>query len=221
MTEAEWLQESDPEFLLDHLEGHASARKLRLLALACCQRVEHLLTDERSRASIATVEVFVNGQASPAEREAAFARAQAVIEDQFDPTTAEPDATWVACVVAQPSALQAARDCTTNVPYILSADDETITDSEFRQVVSLVRDIFGNPFRPISLLDPAWLKWDDATVTRLTHRIYDERRFEDMPILADALEEAGCTRVDILEHCRGPGPHVRGCWVVDRILGKE
>ena len=83
-----------------------------------------------------------------------------------------------------------------------------------------LRDIFGNPFRPVTL-DHAWLRWNDGAAVAIAQRIYDERRFQDLPILADALEEAGCTSGDILEHCRGPGPHVRGCWVVDLVLGKE
>jgi hypothetical protein len=58
-------------------------------------------------------------------------------------------------------------------------------------------------------------------VTALAQSIYDQRRFADMPILADALAEAGCTNADVLNHCRQPGEHVRGCWVVDLLLGKE
>ncbi|MGH7174582.1 MAG: hypothetical protein ACRELG_30310 [Gemmataceae bacterium] len=85
----------------------------------------------------------------------------------------------------------------------------------------LLRDIFGPlPFRPI-VLDLAWLAWSDGTVRRLAQAIYDERAFERMPILADALEEAGCADADILNHCRQPSEHVRGCWVVDLILGKS
>jgi hypothetical protein len=84
----------------------------------------------------------------------------------------------------------------------------------------LVRDIFGNPFRP-SYLDPAWLAWRGGVIPKLARTIYDERCFTDLPILADALQEAGCTDPDILGHCRGPGPHVRGCWVLDLLLGKE
>jgi hypothetical protein len=81
------------------------------------------------------------------------------------------------------------------------------------------RDIFGNPFRPVAI-DPGWLAWSDGTVRKLAQATYDDRRFDLLPILADALEEAGCTDADILAHCRGPGPHVRGCWVVDLLLGK-
>jgi hypothetical protein len=81
----------------------------------------------------------------------------------------------------------------------------------------LVRDIFGNPFRPVTV-DSAWLS---PTVVSLATRIYDDRAFDRLPILADALEDAGCTNADILNHCRQPGEHVRGCWAVDLVLGKE
>ena len=84
----------------------------------------------------------------------------------------------------------------------------------------VVRDIFGNPFRPAAV-DPAWLRWNDGTAVAIAQKMYDDRDFTSMPVLADALEEAGCTNADILEHCRRPGEHVRGCWVVDLLLRKE
>jgi hypothetical protein len=80
-----------------------------------------------------------------------------------------------------------------------------------------LRDIFANPFRPAAF-DPAWRT---PIVRRLAEAIYDERAFDRLPILADALEEAGCANADILSHLRGPGPHVQGCWVLDLVLGKE
>jgi hypothetical protein len=83
-----------------------------------------------------------------------------------------------------------------------------------------LREIFGNPFRPVAV-EPSWLRWQDGTVVRIARAIYDERAFDRLPILADALEEAGCTNTDILSHCRQSGGHVRGCWVVDLLLGKE
>ncbi|WP_232069784.1 hypothetical protein [Gemmata massiliana] len=82
---------------------------------------------------------------------------------------------------------------------------------------NLVRDIFGNPFRPV-LFSPSWRT---TTATTLVARMYESREFGAMPILADALQDAGCDSADVLDHCRGPGPHVRGCWVVDLVLGKE
>jgi hypothetical protein len=84
----------------------------------------------------------------------------------------------------------------------------------------LVRDLFGNPFRPVAL-DLAWLRWNEATVMKIAQAIYADRRFGDLPVLGDALEEAGCHHADILGHCRSQGKHARGCWAVDTVLGKE
>ncbi|MBA4064588.1 MAG: hypothetical protein C0501_12920 [Isosphaera sp.] len=80
----------------------------------------------------------------------------------------------------------------------------------------LLRDIVGNPFRPVTA-DPAWVT---STVVQLAAGVYAERAFDRLPILADALQDAGCDHPDVLAHCRGLGPHVRGCWVVDLVLGK-
>jgi hypothetical protein len=87
------------------------------------------------------------------------------------------------------------------------------------RMAGLLRDIFANLFRPITI-NPTWLTWHDGLLVSMARQMYGSRDFTDMPILGDALEEAGCTDKDILSHCRGPGPHVRGCWVVDTILGK-
>jgi hypothetical protein len=83
--------------------------------------------------------------------------------------------------------------------------------------MAVLRDVFGNPFRPVSF-DPAWRT---STAVALAAGMYESRDFGAMPILADALQDAGCDSEDILNHCRGGGPHVRGCWVVDLVLGKE
>jgi hypothetical protein len=89
--------------------------------------------------------------------------------------------------------------------------------SEDRALANLVRDVFGNPFRPVEIDS----QWRTTNVAALAQTIYEERAFERMPILGDALEESGCDNTDILNHCRQPGEHVRGCWVVDLLLGKS
>lgn len=113
-------------------------------------------------------------------------------------------------------------------PYALAVHRTKMTEGDrFEQAhadeqsscAALLRDIFANPFRPVAL-NPTWLEWTHGTIPKLAQAIYDDRRFSDMPILADALEEAGCRNASILEHCRIPGEHVRGCWVVDLVLGK-
>src|SRR5262249_11112152 len=85
---------------------------------------------------------------------------------------------------------------------------------------SLLRCLFGNPFRP-AVLEPGWPRWNDGMIVRRAQAIYDGREFDRLPVLADLLEEAGCRDVQLLGHLRGPGPHGGGCWAVDALLGKD
>lgn len=87
-------------------------------------------------------------------------------------------------------------------------------------MAAFLREIFGNHFRQF-VIDPTWLDWNDSTVVKLAQNIYHERAFDRLPVLGDALEEAGCHDADMLAHCRQPGQHVPGCWVVDLLLGKK
>jgi hypothetical protein len=84
----------------------------------------------------------------------------------------------------------------------------------------LMRCVYGNPYRPVAIA-PEWPRWKDGTVRNIAQDIYDERAFDRLPILADALEEAGCANRDVLNHCRSDAAHARGCWVVDLILNKK
>jgi hypothetical protein len=120
------------------------------------------------------------------------------------------------------------RELTDEVRQDPNGREPTAQVTEFRNAVqrermaqaTLLHDLFGNPFRLI-VIEPFWIRWKNGTIPKLAQAIYDERRFADLPILADALEEAGCESADLLGHCRQPGEHVRGCWVLDRLLGKE
>jgi hypothetical protein len=96
---------------------------------------------------------------------------------------------------------------------------ESAEPGETGAQAALLRDVFGNPFRRVTLA-PAWLSWRDGTTAKIARALYQDRAFERLPIVADALEDAGCDNPDMLAHCRGEGPHVRGCWVVDLLLGK-
>jgi hypothetical protein len=111
---------------------------------------------------------------------------------------------------ALPHAYDAARNAARYAHQALSLPDE-------RVYPDLLRDIFGNPFRPLTF-SPVW---KTSAALSLAATIYDERTFDHLPILADALEDAGCNDAAILSHCRRPGPHARGCWVVDVVLGKS
>jgi hypothetical protein len=97
-----------------------------------------------------------------------------------------------------------------------SVESDIEPDPHEYQQVKLLYDVIGNPFRPVKV-ERDWLT---STVVALAGRFYQAKDSTLMPILADALQDAGCDSDDILDHCRGPGPHVRGCWVVDLILGK-
>jgi hypothetical protein len=231
MTEEEWSSHSQPEeWLLSArvmhlLHGKTSARKLRLFAVACCQRVKHLLQDERSRFALEMAERHADGRAS--DEELAQAERAAVDVANADEGDCQPDvaraaAAYVAAknvLTAVDPALWHAADTTlcysTNQP--VNCRDESRFNSQLLLRWRLLHDVMGNPFRPAAL-DSAWRT---PSVVSLAQAIYDERAFDRMPILADALEDAGCTDPSILEHCRGGGVHARGCWVVDLLLGKE
>ncbi|HEY7330950.1 MAG TPA: hypothetical protein VH592_25155 [Gemmataceae bacterium] len=226
MTEAEWLSATEPTPMLDFLRGKASDRKLRLVAVACCRRIWRSFTDECSRRAIEVAEQFADEKATIEELgKACISARQAVEQVNWDVVRQAACATaWL------------------NISSEISGDSDynsgiaTAMDFAVREVgkggrvheaalenkgqTDLLREIIGNPFRPVSL-DPAWLTWNDGTIPKLAQVIYDERAFDRLPILADALEESSCDNADVLGHCRQPGNHVRGCWVIDLILGKE
>jgi hypothetical protein len=96
-------------------------------------------------------------------------------------------------------------------------DFDLVYKEAHRNQCAVLRDLVGNPFHQVQV-DPSWIHPNDSAVKKIARAIYQERQFNDMPILADALEEAGCDNEDILSHCRSEGLHVRGCWVVDLLL---
>jgi hypothetical protein len=220
MTEAEWLACADPTLMLAFLRDKAGDRKLRLFACACCRRIWHLLTDERSRRAVEAGEEVVDARTNSDRHALRVARKDAMnAERDSDALPARAarsvvarsayEASWRASRFAALAAPNARRDIPLATPEV---------QAELAAQTSLLREIAGPlPFRPVTL-NPAWLT---PTVKQLAQAIYHEKAFERLPILADALEDSGCTNADILNHCRQPGEHVRGCWVVDLILGKE
>ena len=242
MTEEEWDGCEQPDKMIP-VVAKLPARKLRLFALACCARIDQLITDPRSRAALefATrhVETPINRQKGRAKIEKAGRAAhKEFYAEMFD----FPDERSSACLIR--SCAADAAEATMNVKpwsaaryassfacfavawgimYAAKKSSRThdlpqkVKAPEFAQQAGLLRDIFGNPFRPVAL-DPIWLTSD---VVALARGIYDDRAFDRMPILADALQDAGCNHDDVLTHCRDANAvHVRGCWVVDLLLGK-
>jgi hypothetical protein len=213
MTEAEWLICTEPRRMLPVVSSTISKRKLRLFACACCRRVWDVLPDARSRLAVEVAERFADGQATDAERAAAWSEATAVEPAAIYSVDRRTAALAYARYVAAAATAGFANDA---AAYAIA--DYAATPPEVQ--CDLMRDVFGNPFRPVPL-EPRWLLWGGGVVRELAQQIYNGRRSEDLPLLADALAQAGCKDHDILDHCRSGKGHVRGCWVVDLLLGKE
>lgn len=247
LTADEWDACTDADKMLYAIGLTASKRKLRLLACACCRQVWDCMTEERSQRGVETAERFADGLATKQElamaREGTGAAWNAVMgpawafyaaaraahfaclddEQQFLRARHETRTVvlWSVVLDAESQAVEAeksARYLNREGPLYYAPQREEAVAAEMATQASLLRDIFGNPFRPPQVLNPVWLR---PPVLALAQAIYDQRAFERMPELAVALKQAGCDAADMLAHCRSPGVHVRGCWVVDLLLGKE
>jgi hypothetical protein len=240
VTEQEWLACTDPTPMLAFLRGRASERKARLFAVACCRRIWSLLEDERSRMAVAVAERFADGLATASEVGAARWDADEAYRYR-DSASPHDSAAYVAVSVCLKQARLAAEFAVVYTGY--AVEDDAVRLGSTSQIIdrgkheaqtaeniassSLLRECFGDPFHPVSI-PSAVLAWNESTVVRLAQAAYDNRILPTgtldngrLAVLADALEEAGCTSEDILGHLRGPGPHVRGCWPVDLCLGKS
>jgi hypothetical protein len=243
MTEAEWLSSDDVDEMLRHLGAHLSAgpapRKLRLLCVACCRRLDDLLSHCDARRAVEVAERLADGTCAPDERKTARRAAQAAAElasrsNLEDSLTFSDSAAYAVKEALQKGvpvfsvcfAAREARRKNAGARAYLAKLPRDIADvnraeaarAECEAQCRLLRDIFGNPFRPVEF-SPSWRT---DTVLSLAHQMYESRDFGAMPILADAIQDAGCDNEDILSHCRDAKQvHVRGCWVVDSVLGKQ
>jgi hypothetical protein len=215
LTEAEWLACEDPAPMMDFLRGNASARKLRLVAVACCRHLGLRVAGQELMQAIEAAEGYADGLGS----KAALKRARqgvAAVRHEIPADQAERVPEWVALWLAEVAASENAFGGV--VPEILRLSGLGLLKEEDRPREGLLlRCLFGNPFRPTTI-DPAWLTTE---VLALARSIYDSRSFDRMPVLAEYLDEAGCDDDAILSHSRGPGPHARGCSVIELVLGKS
>lgn len=212
MTEAEWLACSDPIRMLELLGNKCSKRKMRLFVADGVQSLESIFgTEQKVLAEMH--ERVAEGQATEEDLERFLLRDMPELWEHRAPGGNLPSV-WQ-------SARMGVRERFKLAPLEKS---ELVTDAsraaEYAEMCIILRCIFGNPFRPMPLPSSLFVQ-NDVTLVTLAQAIYQDRGFDRLPILADVLEEAGCTDVAILDHCRHPGPHVRGCWVVDLILGKS
>jgi hypothetical protein len=232
MTEAEWLACTDPGPMLDLLRGKASERKLRLFACACCRRIWHLLTDT-GRHAVEAAEAYAEGMLDAETLQAASCAAHQPVDDAIEAANSSYLGFSLGpALSAADAAFEASNGMDSDITRHLvplhaarAAQDALGSGGgECAAQAVLLRDIFGNPFRPITV-SPAWRT---PQVVALAQAAYDQREppagtldLARLAVLADALEEAGCDQANLLAHLRGAGPHVRGCWAVDLLLGKE
>jgi hypothetical protein len=235
MTEAEWLACEDPGKILEFLRGKVGDRKLRLFAVACCRRIWDLFS-ESDRAIVAVAERYADGLANNQERRGAakspFNDGLALLTTSVSMAAqmAQQEVTVAAYIADQAAGKAAMHGCPCPVPEDGSARHlralnrlyrskrwQTAKADEQAQQCHLARDLFIGSVRPVNIV----LGWRTGKVLTLAQAIYDERAFDRLHFLADALEDVGCTNRAILDHLRGQGPHVRGCWVVDALLAKS
>jgi hypothetical protein len=249
MTEPEWLACTDLAPLMTFVQG-LSERKLMLFGCACCYRQWQIIPDGCCKDAVQAAERFADGLCNSVELRRARRRvreAYSVYHYQDHGFHAECATFFAAVDVAAEEEVEVdfslfpvITDYLTFVKFsqvaqliataVTSPDSPTAQaewDRETAAQCDLVRDIVGNPFRPVVIAE-GWLRWNGGTVVHLAQAVYDERILPSgrldtgrLGILADALEDAGCTDTAILEHCRSGGDHVRGCWVVDALLNKK
>jgi carbon storage regulator CsrA len=220
MTADLWARGMDPRQMLVLLPGTTSARKLRLFAVACARRVEGVWNQGTRLDVLDLVERFADGLACP-ELPGALHRLSVLAAEVADRDHLGPSV-FAARAATLPDASQAAvgasREALGACGHTLSADADEAAAR--RAQVSLLHCIFGNPLGPVEIGRDV-LAWRDGLAVAAARRIYESRDFGELPVLADMLEEAGCTDARVLGHCRSAGPHTRGCFVIDLLLAKQ
>ena len=212
------------------LKRDPTERKMRLVGAACCRLGWHNLNHRESRAAVECAERFADGGCSEDELVAVGDAAEKIGLTGIPPSASDPNrrAEYVEHIAVCSAAALARVESNDGWPFwehLVDIINRIIEAAEFEQfglgkpaieaaICDLMRDIFGNPFQTLEL-DTRWLT---PPVVGLARSIYEEHAFDRMPILGDTLNEAGCDRLDILDHCRGSSRHARGCWLIDAIL---
>ncbi len=245
LTEGEWQRCPLPSVMLRYLYAHPNGRKRRLFAVACCRRIA-ALTPPRFLPLVDVAEDYAEGRASQEQLHHAWGCAWWMMEGDED--TLEEGETapcedhdmltqienWAAYCVGRVTEPPETYDYPTHAKEDAAAwvsttagmavsylPEEKIYDdaksrAESMAQTDLLRDIYGNPFRPIDF-SPTWRT---PEALQIAQNMYDAGNFDRMPQLGEALRAAGCQEDAVLEHCQSRLPHVRGCWVVDALLGK-
>jgi hypothetical protein len=231
MDEKTWLTCEDPWPMLQFMRGRAGARKLRLFAVACARQLWGPASEGATAAALAAAEFLADG--GGAGTRATLVRVPAG-EVAIDCSASDPvGPVWPAGggssrkrldAGATPPLLRTVLEQVACGPadpmlprwLLLHLDQAGLS---LARQAELLRDMVRGPFRPI-FFQPSRLRCNNGAAPKLAQAIYQERAFDRLPVLADAVEEAGCDDDEVLGHLRGPGPHTRGCWPLDLVLGK-
>jgi hypothetical protein len=235
VADADRQPDPDPEALLRQLQGKLSVRKLRLFSLACVRRFECFLAHprlEKTRAAIDLLERQVEGLVPAEELHASRAAALEEIERNVRERAL---ANWTGSdmghvLLANDAERAAARHIeltqdfafdvvVDRLPESLSDDEawEVVTGPVRAQLCRWLQDVAGEPSQPVRFRP----EWRTPDAVAIASDMYLRRDFVALPVLAEVLSEAGCEDPPLLRHCREPGEHIRGCWVVDLVLSKE
>jgi hypothetical protein len=223
MTEAEWLECVEPIEMVNFVGHKASDRKFRLFAVACCESSRQLLLNKDHRQNLEIASRFADGMATERELAEAYKRANDFACGFYYSSDTErevrrwAEATAVADANAVIRPLYYMESSAADAAWMIHRAGHRNPN---KRLAALAKDIFGNPFRPV-IVDLPGVSRDQSAAGKLAQSIYEVRTFDRLPVLADTLEAAGCDNAALLGHLRGPGPHVRGCWALDLILGKE
>jgi hypothetical protein len=225
MTKAEWLACTDPLVMLQHCESLLSERKWRLYRVACCRSIWRHINHGHGQRAVLVAERFADGEATLQEMTESCEAVRAITDPGWqsfrnghDSRLESTRRTLCALTATADAASEELRfGSGPNVAYALGTYQSAASLAEFARQASFLRCLVGEAFGPPVIVS----EWRTTTAVALAAHVYDSRDFSVLPILADALEDAGCDNTDVFDHCRGPGPHVRGCWVVDALLGKE
>ena len=232
MTKAEWMACTDPAPMLRFLQGRVSERKFRLIALGCCRQLWGRTADRVTSAALAIVDQLAEAGALQTRMGSVRVPAgEAVLNcgaseplESLSAGDKDGVSTQVFISALPPllASILADLACLRTNPALLTRLLGFLTRTGLPSVrqTALIRDIVRGPLQPIRFR-ASWRTWSSGVCLEIARRIYKERAFDQLPILADALEEAGCDDADILGHCRAGGEYVRGCWVIDALLGKS
>jgi hypothetical protein len=222
VDEPTWLTTTDPVAMLVHLRANGpqpSDRRLRLFLCAGCRFLSQHFEHETLWKVVSAAEEYAEGRDDGTRLDAVMSGPSDVFAAPFDELDEPVRQLAVLLALAAATPPSSGRDTWSALDESRYSILTLSTEEQSAAGAALLREVFGNPFRPVAV-DRSWLRWKEGAVARMAWSISDGRRFDELPVLADALEDAGCANADILAHLRSPGPHVLGCWALDALLRK-